>query len=179
MAEVGLPHAGRDDEDVVVEGEGALVGAARGDAVRLGVEFDGLAEQGGDVAIAGQLFTKRAADLPDAERSGRALVEQRLEDVTRSAIEQRDVDVGVLEAACAEESAEPAPDDHYLHPTGIHCAEPNGDLAMADRLRPMCVAQARECTARCVRSANAEVEGVGVVVRCLPGLVARARIAVV
>ena len=117
VAEVGLPHAGGDDQHVVVERERGLVGAAGGDAARVGVEVDRLAEQGGDVAVAGQLLAQRAADLPDAQRPGGALVEQRLEHVARRAVEQRDVDVDLPEPARAEQPAEPAADDQHPRST--------------------------------------------------------------
>ena len=81
---------------------------------------NGLAEKGGDVAVARQFLAQRPADLPDAERSGGALVEQRLEDVAGRPVEQRDVDVVAPEAARAEQPAEPATDDQHLRPTVAH-----------------------------------------------------------
>ena len=89
-----------------------LVGAARVDATRVGVEVDRVAEQGGHIAVVRQLLAQRTADLPDAERPGGALVQQWLEHVARRAVEQRDIDdVHTPQPASAEQAAESAPDD--------------------------------------------------------------------
>ena len=45
-------------EHVVVEFERARVGAPRGDAAGVGVEVDGLAEEGRHVAVPRQFFTQ-------------------------------------------------------------------------------------------------------------------------
>src|SRR6476469_5954931 len=60
------------------------------------------------------------ADLPNAQRPGGALVEQRLEHVAGSAIKQRDLDIDTPEPARAEQPSESAPDDQHPCSTVTH-----------------------------------------------------------
>src|SRR4029077_11160038 len=57
------------------------------------------------------LLAQRVADLPDAQRPCGALVEQRLEHVTRRAVEHVDVDVDLPERARTKQAAKPAAED--------------------------------------------------------------------
>ena len=58
MAQVGLTHSDGDDQHVVVEREGGLVGAAGGDQARVRVEVDRFAEQGADVVVTRELLAQ-------------------------------------------------------------------------------------------------------------------------
>ena len=120
VAEIRLTHSDGDYQHVVVKRERGLVGAAGGDLARVGVEVDRFAEQGGDVAVTRELLAQRMADLPNAQRPGGALVEQRLEHVARSAIKQRDLDIDTPEPARAEQPSESAPDDQHPCSTVTH-----------------------------------------------------------
>ena len=120
MAQVGLTHSDGDYQHVVVKGERGLVGAAGGDPARVGVEVDRFAEQRGDVVVTRELLAQRAADLPNAQCPGGALVEQRLEHVAGSAIKQRDLDIDPPEPARAEQPTESAPDDQHPCSTVTH-----------------------------------------------------------
>jgi hypothetical protein len=60
------------------------------------------------------------ADLPNAQRPGGALVEQRLKHMARTAIKQRDLDVDTPEPPRAEQPSESAPDDQHPCSTATH-----------------------------------------------------------
>jgi hypothetical protein len=120
VPEVRLLHPCGDDQHVEVETERGLVGAARDEAARISVEIDRIAKQRHDVGMARQLFAQTTADLPNAQRPGSALIKQRLEHVLGRAIKQDDLDISTAQTACAEKSAEAAPDDHHPQASVAH-----------------------------------------------------------
>ncbi len=120
LAEVGLLHSRGHDEYVVVDGERRLVRPASGHLTGPRVDVDRFPEQGGDIAMAGELLAQRTTDLPEAQRPGGTLVEQRLEQVSGRPVEQGHVDVDAAEASRAEQTAESPTDDQHPHPTVVH-----------------------------------------------------------
>ena len=116
VTEVGLAHARRDHQIVVVHVEERFVGTTGGDAARVGIETNRLAEKRRHIVVLGQLLAQRPTDLPDAERARRTLVQQRLKHMACRPVEQSDVHPDLAEPTGAEQAAESTADDEDLGP---------------------------------------------------------------
>ncbi len=81
------------------------------DPALLEVEVDDLAEHALDVLVAAEDAAQRHRDLAFGQHAGGALVEQRLEQVVRRAVDDGDLDRAVPEGTRREESGEAAADD--------------------------------------------------------------------
>ena len=112
VTEVGLPHAGRDDQVVVVETDDRAAGSLAADLVVLDVEVLHLGERELDVAVASEQRAERQRDLSLGQDAGRALVEQRLEQMVLRAIDEGDRHVAASQRPGGEQPGEtPADDD--------------------------------------------------------------------
>src|SRR6185312_3258859 len=82
----------------------------------LHVNIDNFAEQYPDVSLPVEHVSKRRCNLPRRERACCDLIEQRLEKMEVPAVDQSNIDGGVLEGTGGVESAESAADDHHTRP---------------------------------------------------------------
>ena len=114
MTEVVVLGAGANDERVVGHRlEGTLTGSlAQPHQASVEIDIGRLREQDADVCVAAKDAPQRISDLRCGERSGRHLVDQRLEQVEVASIDQRDIHRKPGEAQGRLEASESAPDDH-------------------------------------------------------------------
>ncbi len=81
MPEIRLPHPGGDDQVVVPEFELAAPGPDGDHAAAIGIDAGHLGHDALDVLVPLEHAAQRGGDLPLGQDAGRALVEQRLEQV--------------------------------------------------------------------------------------------------
>jgi hypothetical protein len=112
VAEVRLRRA-RGDDQRVVRHRVIDPGTGHRDRLRLGVHVLHPAEPDVDVLLLAQHLADRRRDLALGQDPGRDLIEQRLEQVVRGAVDQRDLDRRVPQRPGREQPAEPRPDDHH------------------------------------------------------------------
>ena len=112
VAEVRLRRARGDDQGVVLDGV-VEAGRVGGDRTRLDVDAGDRAEPYVDVALAAQYLPDRRRDLALGQDAGRHLVEQRLEQVIRRAVDQGDLHRGPAQRLGGEQPAESRADDDY------------------------------------------------------------------
>ena len=115
VTEVRVLRSGRDDQPVVVER--AAVGEL--DASRGDIDARRIREQHSHVPDAAQDPADRRGDVAGRERRGRDLIQQRLEDVMVTAIDQRDANVRVAKSASSGQPAKAAADDDDVGYHGI------------------------------------------------------------
>ena len=120
---VGRTHPGPYDEIVVVEADRVAVGSEHGENLCRDVDVVGFAEQNVDVALAPQEVTHGAGDGTFGQHAGRALVEQRLEKVTCTAVDDGHLDGFLLEPTRRVNPREPRTDDHHTG-LGRHLSSP-------------------------------------------------------
>ena len=116
MAEVGLTRTGGDDQAVVRELDTFVAG--RPDCVHdtaFEIEPVDLEELDGDARDASKHVSQRRRDLARREHPGCDLVQQRLEEVMVSSVDQRGLDaLDVAEEARRGQPAESASDDDHV-----------------------------------------------------------------
>jgi hypothetical protein len=100
-------RAGRDHEEVV--GEHAVI---EGDPAVVDIDRRRRGEQDARVGLLGERRADRIGDVARVERRRRDLIEQRLEQVVVTAVDQRDVDRRAREGTRRGQAAEAAANDH-------------------------------------------------------------------
>ena len=121
MAEVGLPDSGGDDEVVIAELDAVAADPPGQDAPAGDIKIDDLSHDAVDVLLLPEQVTQRGGDLPLGHDAGGALVEQRLEHVMLSPVDQRHRGVGVPQPADREQAGEAAAHDHHAASPGLVC----------------------------------------------------------
>ena len=119
VPEVGLPHAGGDDEVVVRQLDPTAARPGGDQPLRRDVDVLDLGEQALDVPVLLQQVAQRRRDLALGQDAGRALVEQRLEQVVRGPVDQGHVDRGLAQRPRREQPGETAADDHDPWPRPV------------------------------------------------------------
>ena len=120
VPEVGLPDARGQDEVVIAELDLLTQRAPRQHPPPRRVDAGHLGQDELDVAEFPEQFAQRQGDLALGQDAGRALVQQRLEQVVLGPVEQGHLDRRVPQRPRREQAGEAAADDHY--PTGAGCS---------------------------------------------------------
>ncbi len=110
VPEVGLPHPGGHDEVVVREFDPAAPGPDRGHTLGVNIDAGRLGHDALDVLVSFEHAAQRRGDLPLGQNTGRALVEQRLEQVLLGPVDEGHRHVAP-ERPGGEQPAEAAADD--------------------------------------------------------------------
>ena len=113
VTEVGLLHAGRDDEVVVRDLDRGACRPQPDHPPALDVDVRDLGEDAVDVLVAAEHAAQGHRDLSLGEDASGALVEQRLEQVMGGAVDHRHLHRAVPERAGSEKAGEAAADDHH------------------------------------------------------------------
>ena len=116
MTEIGLPHAGGQDEVVVAELELLTQRAPRQHPSSRRVDLGNLGQHELKIAELAEQAAQRISDLALGQDAGGALVEQRREQVVLRPVEQGHLDRSLPQRPGGEQAGEPAADDYY--PTG-------------------------------------------------------------
>ncbi len=108
VAKVMVAGARSEHQDVIADRAVAEDEPARG---RL--EIDGLGEDDVRIGLAPQHEAERGRDVARVQAARRHLIEERLEEMEVSPVDQRDRDRSPAERLCHVEAAEAAADDHH------------------------------------------------------------------
>jgi hypothetical protein len=145
VAEVRLRRAGRDDEAVVGDLPPPVEQPA-GDGAPVEVDARHLRQNDVRVALVAQDVTQGRRDVSFREDPGRDLVEQRLEEMMRLAVDQGDVGGRAAKRLHGGEAGEAASDHHDAVSSGrTHPLRP--PRAPADAAAPGCRAPSSESAA--------------------------------
>ena len=109
MAEIGMRRAARDDQVVISD-----FAVTQDHLVRGRIDRFGLAENHFDVRLPPQDTSNRARDVTRIQRRGRDLVEQGLEQVMVSAIDEPNPDGCIAERPRRRQTAETSSNDHNM-----------------------------------------------------------------
>ena len=90
------------------------------------LDVDGLRRDAAEVAVAAQDPAQRCGDLPLGQDAGRALVEQRLEQVVRRPVDEGHRHGRAAQCAGGEQPAETAADDHHAARTAAALTRGHG-----------------------------------------------------
>jgi hypothetical protein len=118
VPEIGLPDAGGQDEVVIVEHELVTKRPPGQDSPPLGIDAGHLGEDEFDVPEFPEQFAQRKGDLARGHDAGRALVQQRREQVMLGPVDQGHANRRVPHRPGGEQAGESAADDHYLTGAG-------------------------------------------------------------
>jgi hypothetical protein len=110
MSEVGVARAGGDDEVVVVE----HVAVGQPDGAMSGVDGLRFSKEHAHVGRVPEDPAERRGDITRRQRSGRDLVEERLEQVVVVAIEQRDAHRVTAEHLGGHQASEATAENHHM-----------------------------------------------------------------
>jgi len=114
------------------------------------VDVGGLVEEHRDVLLALENAAQRLGDIRRRELGRRHLVEQRREEVMVPAIDERDIDVGVLQPLDDVETGEAAADDDDARPA-VHLDRGLDRVGDGDELLDRDAVGDRRAIARCAR----------------------------
>jgi len=119
VPEVGLLHPGGDDQVVVAVLDALTERPGGQHPPPFGVDAGHLGQHTVHVAVAPEHVAQRGGDLPLGQDAGRALVQQRLEQVVLRPVDQGHLDRGAPQRPDGEQAGEPAADDHHPGRAGV------------------------------------------------------------
>ena len=126
VPEIRLLHPGRHDQVVVAELQLVPERPRRQDPAPFGIDAGHLGQHEVRVLLLTEQIPQRVGDLPLGQDPGRALVQQRLEQVVRAPVDEGHPDRGAAQHPGGEQPGESAADDHHaaLAILVVHGASP-------------------------------------------------------
>src|SRR5262245_9430542 len=111
MTEVTVRRAGSENQVIVLNLGPIAIGAVDEDDLLVLVDADNLAHDDGGIALRAQDLANRCGDLCRRQRANGDLVEQRLEQVMVRAVDEHDLNGGVLQRFGGGQAGESSADD--------------------------------------------------------------------